>query len=468
MADAVPRCFIKQNYYIMNTTDIQKLRIEEVFRSFKIGHGNIGDTVGPTVTMFDFTPSVGVRMSKIRGLKDELAVALGVPSVRVIAPMENGKVGIEVPNSKRENVDLFDMLADNEYQEDMELPLAIGKTTDGKTFITDLADMPHLLVAGATGMGKSVGLNVILMSLLNRKKPDELKLVLIDPKQVELSVYNNIEKPYLAKLSYMEDAVITDVDDAKETLEAVIRLMEKRYSLLKDNNVRNIKEYNYLIDKGRIIGEKLPYYVVVIDEYGDLILQSKGREMETAICRIAQKARAVGIHMIISTQRPDTKIVTGSIKANFPTRIAFRTTTGTDSRVVLDRIGAEKLTGNGDMLYFAGGDFTRVQCAYVSTEDVMDMCFDIKEEYENCKQTYLPLPPQMEQASRVPEYVKKYARQLAGRTFIHWQFYDDWIIKPLQELGIVGELTETATGFSKTQGYEVLISDIDEIEKVLS
>ena len=446
-----------------------RIAMTRVLDALSIEHDDIEVYIGPIVTMFEFTPSQNTRISRIRNLKDDIAVSYGVPKVKIIAPLENGKIGIEVPNRNREIVPMLDMLYLDEYQESkMELPLAIGKTTDGKTFITDLADMPHLLVAGATGMGKSVGLNVILMSLLNRKKPDELKLVLIDPKQVELSVYNNIEKPYLAKLSYMEDAVITDVDDAKETLEAVIRLMEKRYSLLKDNNVRNIKEYNYLIDKGRVIGEKLPYYVVVIDEYGDLILQSKGREMETTICRIAQKARAVGIHMIISTQRPDTKIVTGSIKANFPTRIAFRTTTGTDSRVVLDRIGAEKLTGNGDMLYFAGGDFTRVQCAYVSTEEVMDMCFDIKEEYEDCKQTYLPQPPQMEQTSRVPEYVKKYARQLAGRTFIHWQFYDDWIIKPLQELGIVGELTETTTGFSKTQGYEVLISDIDEIEKVLS
>ena len=306
--------------------------------------------------------------------------------MRVIAPTDNGTIGIEVPNAERKNVSMMELLYSDEYMNtDMELPLVIGRKVDNSVFMVDLATMPHLLVAGATGMGKSVGLNVIITSLLRKKSPDELKLVLVDPKQVELSVYDAIEKPYLAHLDGMSP-ICTTPEDAKETLEAVIRLMEDRYTMLKEKGVRNIQEYNAIAD------DKLPYYVVVIDEYGDLILQGT-KEMEVAICRIAQKARAVGIHMIISTQRPDTKIVTGSIKANFPTRIAFRTTTGTDSRVILDRIGAERLTGKGDMLFFNGGETTRIQCAYTSTEDVISMCEEMKEEYDNCVPTMLPAKP---------------------------------------------------------------------------
>lgn len=371
----------------MYSTEEKKSRIGRVLDSFKIGHSDITITAGPTVTLFEFYPEIGVRMSKIRNLKDEITVALMSTSVRIIAPTDRGTVAVEVPNEERENVSIVELFHSEEYANtDMELPLIIGRKVDNSAFMVDLAEMPHLLVAGATGMGKSVGLNVIIASLLNKKSPDELKLVLIDPKQVELSVYDKIDKQYLAHLEGFSP-ICTDVDSAKVTLEAVIRLMEDRYTLLKEKGVRNIKDYNSMT------ADKLPYYVVVIDEYGDLILQSTGREMETAICRIAQKARAVGIHMIISTQRPDTKIVTGSIKANFPSRIAFRTTTGTDSRVILDKIGAERLTGKGDMLFFNGGDFTRCQCAYISTEEVNEMCREISEEYENCYQAYLPAAP---------------------------------------------------------------------------
>jgi S-DNA-T family DNA segregation ATPase FtsK/SpoIIIE len=232
-------------------------------------------------------------------------------------------------------------------------------------------------------MGKSVGLNVIIASLINKKRPDELKLILIDPKRVELTVYERIARPYIAKLYEDEESIITDTEKAQAALNAVIDIMEVRYTKLKDRNVRNIQEYN------AVSNEKLPYYVVIIDEYGDLIMQTKGTAMENAICRIAQKARAVGIHMIISTQRPSTDIVTGRIKANFPTRIAFRTVTGTDSRVILDRIGAEKLTGKGDMLFYNGGDTTRCQCAYISTEEVTSLCSDIAEEYADATQTTL-------------------------------------------------------------------------------
>ena len=369
-----------------------KSQIISVLDAFKVGHGDINVIAGPTVTLFEFKPAIGVRLSKIRNLKDEFTVALDANSVRVIAPIpERGTVGIEVPNKVRQDVPIMDMLYSDEYMNtDMELPLVLGRKVDGSVFMADLARMPHLLVAGATGMGKSVGLNVIIASLLNRLSPEELKLVLVDPKQVELSVYQEIAKPYLAHLSGCT-SIITEPTDAKLTLEAVIRLMESRYTLLKDNGVRNIQDYNATAT------EKLPYYVVIIDEYGDLILSANDREMEKLICRIAQKARAVGIHMIISTQRPDTKIVTGSIKANFPTRIAFRTTTGTDSRVVLDRIGAERLTGRGDMLFFDGSpENVRVQCAYISTEQVTEMCHELNNEFGDCEETLLPDPPKVE------------------------------------------------------------------------
>ena len=361
-----------------------KRRIGEILLSFKIGYRDINAVAGPTVTLYELTPNDGVRISKIRNLKDEIAVGLHVQSVRIIAPMPNGTVGIEVPNVQRNTIPFSDMLMSNEYREtDMELPLCIGKRTDNSIFMADLATMPHLLVAGATGMGKSVGLNVIIASLINKKSPDELKLVLIDPKQVELSVYERIAKPYIAKIDDCGESIITETNNAQRALDAVIDIMEKRYALLKEKNVRNLKEYNDSSD------EKLPYYVVIIDEYGDLIMQTKGTAMENAICRIAQKARAVGIHMIISTQRPSTDIVTGRIKANFPTRIAFRTVTGTDSRVILDRIGAEKLTGKGDFLFFNGGDTTRAQCAYISTEEVIELCDEIANEYEDCQQTVM-------------------------------------------------------------------------------
>lgn len=369
-----------------------KSRIISVLDAFKVGHGDINVIAGPTVTLFEFKPAIGVRLSKIRNLKDEFTVALDANSVRVIAPIpERGTVGIEVPNKVRQDVPIMDMLYSDEYMNtDMELPLVLGRKVDGSVFMADLARMPHLLVAGATGMGKSVGLNVIIASLLNRLSPEELKLVLVDPKQVEFSVYQEIAKPYLAHLSGCP-SIITEPTDAKLTLEAVIRLMESRYTLLKDNGVRNIQDYNATAT------EKLPYYVVIIDEYGDLILSANDKEMERLICRIAQKARAVGIHMIISTQRPDTKIVTGSIKANFPTRIAFRTTTGTDSRVVIDRIGAERLTGRGDMLFFDGSpELTRCQCAYISTEEVAEMCRELNNEFGDCEETLLPEPPKVE------------------------------------------------------------------------
>lgn len=370
-----------------NYIEESKQNIAAVLDSFKIGHGEIIYTPGPAVTLFEFRPAIGIRLSKIKNLKDEFTIALSSTSVRVIAPIPGrGTVGIEVPNKERQIVPYTEMLHSFEYEHtDMALPLVIGRTVNNGVFMVDLAEMPHLLVAGATGQGKSVGLNVMLASLLHKKSPDELKLVLIDPKQVELSIYNKIGKPYLAKTKTAFDPVATTLTDASNTLDNVCVLMDNRYDLLNKKGVRNIKEYNALDDV-----EKMPYYVVVVDEYGDLVMQSGGRDIEKYICRIAQKARAVGIHMIISTQRPSATIVTGNIKANFPTRISFRTTTGTDSRVVLDRVGAERLTGKGDMLFFSGAETTRVQCAYISTEEVIDLCDEIADRYTGYEQTILP------------------------------------------------------------------------------
>lgn len=354
----------------MNEQITRKDIITALLMSFKVTFYDFEEVNGSTVTLYKFRPKIGCKVSKIRSLKDELASALHVSSVRIIAPMEDGCVGIEVPNQNREILPASDIFRSQEYQQtNMALPIAIGRTVTNDLFMADLTEMPHLLVAGATGQGKSVGLNVMLMSLLQKKSPDDLQLLLIDPKKVELSVYSGIDKTYLAA------PVITEADEAQQKLDAVCTLMDERYSLLSEKGVRNIKEYNSLPSV-----KKLSYLVVVIDEYGDLVMQS-GKEMEHAICRIAQKARAVGIHMIISTQRPSATIVTGNIKANFPTRIAFRTTTGTDSRVILDQAGAEKLTGNGDMIYFSGATVTRVQCAYASVDDVLGLCGELAGRY---------------------------------------------------------------------------------------
>ena len=361
----------------MNEQLSRKDLINATLLSFKITTYDFEEIKGAAVTLYKFRPQLGVRVSKIRGLKDELAAVLGVSSVRIIAPLADGSVGIEVPNKQKPILPLKDILCSPEYlTSDMALPLAIGRTVTNEIFMADLADMPHLLVAGATGQGKSVGLNVMLMSLLHKKTPEELKLVLIDPKKVELSVYSKLAGSYLAH------PVITEVEEAQNVLTALCNIMDERYDLVSSAGKRNIKEYNSLS-----IVEPLPYIVVVIDEYGDLVMQA-GREMERAICRLAQKARAVGIHLIISTQRPSATVVTGNIKANFPTRIAFRTTTGTDSRVILDQTGAEKLTGCGDMIYFAGAETTRVQCAYASIEEVSKSCEEIGESNADYTSTF--------------------------------------------------------------------------------
>ena len=365
----------------MNNQFPQKDIITALLLSFKVSFYDFEEVQGNTVTLYKFRPKLGTRVNRIRALKDELSAALCVPSVRIIAPMEDGSVGIEVPKSDRPVLPFADIVASPAFQHTaMQLPLCIGRKVDNSVFIADLAEMPHLLVAGATGQGKSVGLNVLLLSLLKKKSPDELKLVLIDPKKVELGIYSSLEQSYLAC------PVITEPDEAQQKLESLCTIMDERYSLLSSVGVRNISEYNSI----RIV-EKLPYIVVVIDEYADLMMTS-GRQLEQTICRLAQKARAVGIHVVLCTQRPDTKVVTGNIKANFPTRIAFRTTTGIDSRVILDQLGAERLNGRGDMLYFSGVSTVRVQCALATVDDVTQTCQTIQKTYAEYKSDFrLPL-----------------------------------------------------------------------------
>lgn len=351
--------------------------IVRCLKSFGIELDEISSIAGPNVTMYKSRPRMGVRISKIRGLKDEIAVALGVSGVRIVAPMPDGSVGIEVPNRQRDTISVSELLDTDEYRNSgMALPLALGRTADNGLLMADLADMPHLLVAGATGQGKSVGLNVMLMSLIGKLPPEELKIVLIDPKQVELSAYSDLERSYLAA------PVITDDNEAQRALDGLCDIMDERYRLLGRSGKRNIAEYNNTEGV-----ERMPYIVTVIDEYGDLVMVN--RNIEYGICRLAQKARAVGIHLIIATQRPSVDIVTGSIKANFPARISFRTTTGTDSRVVLGQTGAEKLMGRGDMLLFTAADVVRAQCAYVSADEISAMCESVNARYADYTNEYI-------------------------------------------------------------------------------
>ncbi|MBO5679095.1 MAG: DNA translocase FtsK 4TM domain-containing protein [Bacteroidaceae bacterium] len=353
----------------------KKDSIIQALRNFGIEISSIKATVGPTITLYEITPAPGVRISKIKNLEDDIALTLAAFSTRIIAPMPGkGTIGIEIPNANPQIVSMHSVIGSRKFQEcTYELPVAIGKTITNEIFMFDLAKMPHLLVAGATGMGKSVGLNAIITSLLYKKHPAELKLVMVDPKKVELSIYSTIEKHFLAKLPDGEDAIITDVTKVVQTLKSLCVEMDTRYDLLKAAGVRNLREYNEKFINRTLNPEKghkyMPYIVVIIDEFGDLIMTA-GKEVELPIARIAQLARAVGIHMIIATQRPTTNIITGTIKANFPARIAFRVSAMIDSRTILDRPGANQLIGRGDMLFLQGSDPVRVQCAFVDTPEV--------------------------------------------------------------------------------------------------
>lgn len=355
-----------------------KNRIVETLNNYKIGIASIKATIGPTVTLYEIVPDAGIRISKIKNLEDDIALSLSALGIRIIAPIPGkGTIGIEVPNKNSTIVSMRSVIASQKFQKsDMQLPIALGKTISNETFVVDLAKMPHLLMAGATGQGKSVGLNAVLTSLLYKKHPAEVKFVLVDPKKVELTLFNKIERHYLAKLPDSEDAIITDNTKVINTLNSLCIEMDNRYEMLKNALCRNIAEYNAKF-KARKLNPNdghqfLPYIVLVVDEFADLIMTA-GKEVETPIARLAQLARAIGIHLIIATQRPSVNVITGIIKANFPARIAFRVTSKIDSRTILDGSGADQLIGRGDMLYTQGNDMIRIQCAFVDTPEVEEI-----------------------------------------------------------------------------------------------
>ncbi len=359
----------------MQEQNENKDKIIHTLRNYGVEITSIKATVGPTVTLYEIVPEPGVRISRIRNLEDDIALSLSALGIRIIAPMPGkGTIGIEVPNKEPQIVSMHSVISSKKFQEcTYDLPVALGKTITNEVFIFDLTKMPHLLVAGATGQGKSVGLNAIITSLLYKKHPAEMKLVLIDPKMVEFNIYSAIERHYLAKLPDEEKAIITDVTNVTQTLNSLTKEMDDRYELLMRAHVRTIKEYNEKFVKRRLNPNKghryMPYIVVVIDEFGDLIMTA-GKEIEMPIARIAQKARAVGIHMVIATQRPTTNIITGTIKANFPARMAFRVTSQIDSRTILDMNGANQLTGRGDLLFSQGSNLIRIQGAFVDTPEI--------------------------------------------------------------------------------------------------
>jgi len=355
--------------------EANKIKIVETLSNYKIGIANIKATIGPTVTLYEIVPDAGIRISKIKNLEDDIALSLSALGIRIIAPIPGkGTIGIEVPNQKPSIVSMRSVISASKFQNaEMELPIALGKTISNETFVVDLAKMPHLLMAGATGQGKSVGLNAVLTSLLYKKHPAEVKFVLVDPKKVELNIYNKIERHYLAKLPDTEEAIITDNTKVINTLNSLCIEMDNRYELLKNAMCRNLKEYNKKFRERKLNPNEghsyLPYIILVVDEFADLIMTA-GKEVETPIARLAQLARAIGIHLIIATQRPSVNVITGIIKANFPARIAFRVTSKIDSRTILDSGGADQLIGRGDMLFTQGNELTRIQCAFVDTPEV--------------------------------------------------------------------------------------------------
>lgn len=377
-----------------------KQRIIETLNNYGIKISSIKATVGPTVTLYEIIPEPGVRIAKIRNLEDDIALSLSALGIRIIAPIPGkGTIGIEVPNKDAKIVSMYSVIASRKFQESKyDLPIGLGRTISNEVFMIDLAKMPHVLVAGATGQGKSVGLNAIITSLLYKKHPSQLKFVLIDPKKVEFNIYAGIERHFLAKLPDHDDAIVTDIPKVVQTLKSVTKEMDNRYSLLQKAHARNIKEYN-----AKFISRQLsplnghyymPYIVVIVDEFGDLIMTA-GKEIELPIARIAQLARAVGIHMIIATQRPSTNIITGIIKANFPARIAFKVSAMVDSKTILDCSGANQLIGRGDMLFSQGSDLIRVQCAFVDTPEIENICGYIE------KQQGYP------EAYMLPEYIEE-------------------------------------------------------------
>ena len=470
----------------MNEQNTNKNRIVDVLRNFGVEISSIKATVGPTITLYEITPAPGVRISRIRNLEDDIALSLSALGIRIIAPIPGkGTIGIEVPNAKPATVSMRSILDSKKFQEStMELPCAVGKTITNEVFMFDLAKAPHLLVAGATGQGKSVGLNAIITSLLYKKHPAELKIVLVDPKKVEFSVYASIENHFLAKIPDDEaDPIITDVTKVVRTLNSLCKEMDTRYDLLKIAQARNIKEYNKKFIDRQLNPEHghkyMPYIVVVIDEFGDLIMTA-GKEVELPIARIAQLARAVGIHMIIATQRPTTNIITGTIKANFPSRIAFRVGAMIDSRTILDRPGAQQLVGRGDMLYLNGGEPVRVQCAFVDTPEVEKINTFISDQQGYVSAFELPEPdtdegeggesrdvdmqhldPMFEDAARLIVREQSGSTSLIQRKFAIGYNRAGRLMDQLEKAGIVG-----AAHGSKPR--EVLIMDENSLENLLA
>ena len=446
----------------MAEQNANKDKIINTLRSFGIEISTIKATVGPTVTLYEITPEQGVRISKIRGLEDDIALSLSALGIRIIAPIPGkGTIGIEVPNSNPKIVSGQSIIGSKKFQESTyDLPVALGKTITNEVFMVDLCKMPHMLVAGATGQGKSVGLNAIITSLLYKKHPAELKFVLVDPKKVEFSIYSVNEHHFLAKLPDGEDAIITDVTKVVQTLNSICVEMDTRYDLLKAAHVRNIKEYNEKFINRQLNPEKghkfMPYIVVVIDEFGDLIMTA-GKEVELPIARIAQLARAVGIHMIIATQRPTTNIITGTIKANFPARVAFRVSAMIDSRTILDRPGANQLIGRGDMLFLQGADPVRVQCAFIDTPEVAEITKFIAKQQGYPTAFYLPeyvgedgggndlgdvdmgrLDPLFEDAARLIVIHQQGSTSLIQRKFAIGYNRAGRLMDQLEKAGIVG------------------------------
>lgn len=473
------------NYVGKDELEANKNRIIKVLNDFGVQIRSIRATVGPTITLYEITPAQGIRISKIKNLEDDIALSLAAIGIRIIAPMPGkGTIGIEVPNAKPSIVSMFSILNSKKFQEsNMDLPIALGRTITNDVFMVDLAKIPHLLVAGATGQGKSVGLNAIITSLLYKKHPNELKIVLVDPKKVEFSVYSPIAKSFMAAIDDNEDEpIITDVKKVVKTLKGLCVLMDERYDMLKAAGARNLKEYNHKFLNHHLNPEEghkfMPYIVVIIDEFGDLILTS-GREIEMPITRIAQLARAVGIHMIIATQRPTATIITGNIKANFPGRIAFRVGSMIDSRTILDRPGAQQLVGRGDMLYLNGGEPVRVQCAFVDTIEVDKVNKFIANQPGPIHPLEIPEPiseddnsntegldtnnvdPLFEDAARTIVVTQQGSTSMIQRRFSIGYNRAGRLMDQLESAGIVG-----AAQGSKPR--EVLISDENSLEALLT
>lgn len=472
------------NHIDMVEQNANKNRIIITLQNYGIEIESIKATVGPTITLYEIVPKAGIRISKIRNLEYDIMLSLAATGIRIIAPIPGkGTIGIEVPNSDPQVVSMHSVIASKKFQESkFELPVAFGRTITNDIFMVDLSKMPHLLVAGATGQGKSVGLNAIITSLLYKKHPAELKLVLVDPKKVEFNIYSDIEKHFLAKLPDGDDAIITDVNKVVETLNSLCKEMDDRYDLLKRAHVRNIREYNEKFYNRNLNPEKghrfLPYIVVIVDEFGDLIMTA-GKEVELPIARIAQLARAVGIHMIIATQRPSVNIITGVIKANFPARVAFRVSSMIDSRTILDAPGANQLVGRGDMLFSQGSDLTRVQCAFVDTPEVENIVHHIGGQQGYPTAFYLPeytaaegegidassidmskRDPLFEEAARLIVANQQGSTSLIQRKFSIGYNRAGRIVDQLEVAGIVGP-------FEGSKARQVMVMDDYHLEQIL-